>query len=58
MNGFCFPGRGGAFAKASMDSVSVAVNRHVCRSLGNALKRWLSSEVNVGAKSLSASSST
>jgi len=58
MNGFCFPGLGGASAMDSIEGVRVAVNRHVCRSFGRMLKRYDSSGVNVGVRSLSASSRT
>ena len=43
---------------ASIEGVRVAVNRHVCRSFGRMLKRCDSSGVNVGVRSLSASSRT
>ena len=58
MNGFCFPGFGGASATRSTAGVSVAVNRHVCRSFGRISKRYDSSGANEGVSSLSASSST
>lgn len=58
MNGFSFPGLGGASATASVDGVSVAVNRHVCRSFGSTSNRCESSGANVGVSSLSASSKT
>lgn len=34
--GVCFPGLGGAAARASIEGVKVAVKRHVWRSLGMA----------------------
>ena len=42
----------------SIESVIVAVKRHVCRSFGRASKRYDSSGANVGVKSRSASSRT
>lgn len=39
MNGFCFPGLGGASAIDSIEGARVAVNKHVCRSFGRMLNR-------------------
>lgn len=58
MNGFSFPGRGVAFANVSIDGVNVAVNKHVCRSLGSIPNKNDSSEAKVGVKRRSASSKT
>ena len=58
MNDFCFPDFGGVSATDSIEGVTVTVNRHVCRSFGRLLKRYESSSVNVGVRSLSASSRT
>ena len=58
MNGLFFPGLGGASAIDSIEEVRVAVNRHVCRSFGRTLNKYDSSGVNVGVRSLSASSRT
>ena len=58
MKGFCFPGLGGESATWSIESVQVAVNRHVWRSFGRTLNKCDNSGTNVGVRSLSASSST
>jgi hypothetical protein len=57
-NGFSLPDLGCAEANPSMAGVIVAVNRHVCLSLGMAWNRCVNSGVNVGERSRSASSST
>ena len=58
MKGFAFPGRGGAEPTASMEGVRVAVNKHVCLSLGRTPKRCPRSGANVGVNNRSASSRT
>lgn len=58
MNGFCLPALGGASAMASMEGVRVAVNRHVCRSLGSTSNKRDNSGAKVGVNNLSASSNT